>query len=114
MMESSRESVARELREELGVDATVDRLLWIVENFFLLGGRRFHEVGLYFRVLLAADSPVNDKTRPIPFREGVSLDLEARWIPLPDLAGLNLLPEFLRKELLDLPSETRHIVHREI
>ncbi len=34
LLEPSTETVVREIREELGVEAHVERLVWIVENFF--------------------------------------------------------------------------------
>jgi 8-oxo-dGTP pyrophosphatase MutT (NUDIX family) len=33
-LEPSREALAREIREELGVEPTVGRLLWIIEKLF--------------------------------------------------------------------------------
>lgn len=50
MLESAEEALAREIREELGVEPRLGRLLWLVENLFPLDGLRFHEIGLYFLV----------------------------------------------------------------
>jgi 8-oxo-dGTP pyrophosphatase MutT (NUDIX family) len=113
LMESSHEAIRREIREELGTDGTVERLLWIAENFFTLGDRPFHEIGLYFLVTLGSDSPLLDKARLLPFREAIGIDLEARWFPLGQVSSINLLPEFLRNGLLRLPSSPQHIIHRD-
>jgi ADP-ribose pyrophosphatase YjhB (NUDIX family) len=114
MMETSYDAVRREVREEFGTDSCIERLLWIVENFFVLGERPFHEIGLYFLVTLPPDSPCLDKTRTVSFREAVGLDFEARWFPLAETVSINLVPWFLRKELSDLPAAPLHIIHNEI
>ena len=118
-MESSHEAVKRELREEFGVECRVERLLWIVENFFLLtgkssgAGKTFHEIGLYFLVSLPPQSPLLEKTGHFPFDEGL-LNLEARWFPLSETRSINLVPSFLRAGLSDPPSTPQHIIHDEI
>lgn len=114
MMESSHEAVRREIREELGVEATIERLLWIAENFFVLSRRRFHEIGLYLLVSLPTGSPLLDKTRIVAFRVGADLTLEARWCPLTKVSALNLKPAFLRTGLMEVPTSPRHLVVDEI
>ena len=49
--ETSSETLVREMQEELGVEATVGPLLWIVENFFDYEGKAWHELGLYYRTI---------------------------------------------------------------
>ena len=46
--ETSVDTLVREMDEELGVQVTVGRLLWSVENFFHYEGADFHEYGLYY------------------------------------------------------------------
>ena len=38
------------MQEELGVEAVVGPLLWIVENFFDYEGKAWHELGFYYRM----------------------------------------------------------------
>ena len=114
MMESSDEAMRRELREELGVECHVERLLWVVENLLILGGRRFHELGLYFLVSLPSSSALLDKSRLLAFHEAIGIDREARWFPLGEVAAINLVPAFLRTGLAELPETPRHIIVDEI
>src|SRR5579859_2392880 len=51
--ECSSATLAREMREECGEAVTVERLLWVAENFFTLNGRPFHELGFYYLTTLA-------------------------------------------------------------
>ena len=57
MGETSAETLAREMMEELGVEADVGRLLWVVENFFRYEERDWHELGFYYRMELPAIFP---------------------------------------------------------
>ena len=44
--ESSASALHRELREEMSIEVSIGRLIWIVENFFEYDSQPFHEVGL--------------------------------------------------------------------
>ncbi len=110
LLESAEETLVREMREELGVAAHVERLLWVVENFFTFRGRPRHELGLYFLVTFPPDSPIYRQVGPFDGEEeGVRLIFE--WQPLDALAGFRLYPTFLRSRLRSLPSGIEHIVH---
>ena len=114
--EESASALGRELREELGVDAEVGRLLWVVENFFALDGTPYHELGLYYAFTLPPDSALRDKTREHAGREeglDAPLRLIFRWFPLAALADLPLYPVFLRAALQRLPQHTERIVNRD-
>src|SRR4029079_17219468 len=50
--ETAEQTIAREMREELETDVQVDRLLWIVENFFEFGGVRHHAIALCISICL--------------------------------------------------------------
>ncbi|MBV9710644.1 MAG: NUDIX domain-containing protein, partial [Ktedonobacteraceae bacterium] len=48
LRESASEGLIREMREELGVTATVVRLVYIIENFFTYKSIFHHDIGFYF------------------------------------------------------------------
>jgi len=100
------------MREELGVDVRVERLVWAVENFFEHDERRYHELAFYFLMTLPPDCYVLSEAEPFVIEDqGVRFIFQ--WYPLGRLAGLELYPSFLREGLLSLPSTTQHIVHRD-
>lgn len=108
--ETSREAVLRELREETGLDARVDRLVIVQERFYTLEERAFHELAHYY---LIHPSPALAR-----IAEGTPTDLGARetlhWIPLALLPQTRLAPTFLRTRLLaPWREEIEHIVARE-
>ena len=108
--ESAQETLEREMIEELGEKVHVGPLLYIVENFFA-DTQRHHELGLYFAMGLAADSPHLQEMRTI-VREEVGFDLPIifDWLPLSQLAEIDVKPGFFGKALLQLPEQPMHIV----
>ena len=111
LMELAALALAREMPEELGVAVRVGRLLWINENFFVLHGRRCHEIGFYFRMALPATSAYLDRAgifvRPAPEHASHYV---FRWFAVGELEQVHLFPAFLRTALHRLPRTPRHVV----
>jgi ADP-ribose pyrophosphatase YjhB (NUDIX family) len=119
--ETAEQALMREMREEIATDVTVGRLLFVVENFFTYRDTRYHEIGLYFQMDFAPDSPLLDLTitthgteaffafEPRPFK------LIFEWSPLHALSTKVVKPDFLQTELpkIDTFTGTRHIVNDE-
>jgi hypothetical protein len=95
--EPSREALAREIQEELGARPRVGRLLWIIESFFALDGKRYHEFGLYFLIALPASIPTTGQFDAFD----PHYRLIMQWLPLKDLPPV--VPIFLRTALLNPP-----------
>lgn len=104
----------REMREELDVEIEVVRLLWLVENFFILDAKNYHELSPYFLMRLPDSSPY--LTQPGPFKcaePGSNLTFQWFGNSADVLAALPVLPSFLQAELQRLPESIQHIVHRD-
>ena len=111
LWELAQDALRREMREEMGIDVHVGRLLWVVENLFEQEGVAHHELGLYFKVDLGPDFGYNCRDSFEGSEEGLRLTF--RWFPLASVRGLRLYPVFLQASLASLPSETEHIVNVE-
>jgi 8-oxo-dGTP pyrophosphatase MutT (NUDIX family) len=114
MGEPSAVALAREIIEELDCTAEIGPLAYTVENFFERAGERFHEIGLYYRVILPAAFPY----RP----EGVCFDTEDEdirlrfeWVAAEPMAlrRINLKPNWLADRLTGLPVVAQHLVMHE-
>jgi len=113
LLEAARETLVREMREELDVEVNVGRLLWVVEGFFEHDEHRYHELAFYFLMKLPPECYVLKKTGPfVVVDEGVRFIFQ--WYGLDELAELELYPTFLKGGLLSLPATTQHIVHRDV
>lgn len=113
MLETAQESLVREMQEELNVGVAVDRLVWVVENFFEYEERRCHELAFYYVMYLPAGCYLLTEPGPFTATEENGVRLFFHWQPLAGLADASLYPTFLREGLLSLPPTLEHIVHRD-
>ena len=83
--ESGAEALAREMREEAGVEVAVGKLLGVVENSFLQHGEPHSEINLVYE--MSVESPV------------VAIEpwIEFLWQQVDELESANLLPKEMEK-----------------
>jgi 8-oxo-dGTP pyrophosphatase MutT (NUDIX family) len=105
-------AVVRELQEELAEPVTCAELVWLVENFFTYRGVSHHEVGMYFRVQLAPQSPLLAAPGPYFGTEGHAR-LTFAWFERSRLSELEIRPSFIAAALAQHELGFRHIVHRD-
>lgn len=67
--ETAEETLKREMREEIGAEVEVVRLLWFVENFFTYAGKRYHEIALYFLMRLPLTCEYLIRPGPFQYKE---------------------------------------------
>lgn len=109
--ETSEQTLVREMEEELGVAATVRRLLWSVENFFHYEGADFHEYGLYYLMEIPESFPFHPSAIVHRNKDGNN-ELEFRWVEATKVAltALDLPPYFLARDIETLPESPCHLV----
>ena len=88
--EASRKAVAREVKEELGVDCEVEELMFVVENRFDYKGELHHMIEFHYKVTLLGEVPSHT------LDEG---KYECKWIDLQRLREYDIRPQYLIKEL---------------
>lgn len=106
--ETSEEAMLREIYEETGVKAEIDRLGFIHEHFFKVKGTSYHEFSLIFYVKPFDYSLIDP--------EKIKCDGDTEELCRLDLNRLpqgELYPEFFRTELLNPSNEIKHIITRE-
>ena len=109
MGETASEAVAREMREELGQEVEVGRLLWVVESFLKGERHRVHSIGLYYAISFPPSSDFPRERRPFTTLDGRA-HLSFAWHPLSGLDALTIYPPVLQRHLGDLPQTPMHIV----
>lgn len=105
MGEESSSSLKREFVEELNMNISIDRLVWIAENFFHYAGKKYHEIGLYYTV--KSEENPTEQTNSFYGIEGERLVF--KWFPLEGLGKIELYPEFLKSALSNLPPYIQHV-----
>lgn len=117
MGEQAAGTLKREMQEEMGIEVTVGRLLWVVESFFTHEGLSFHELGFYFRMRLPHRSPLRQVDTfdgsETYMKSGEPARLIFQWLPVQSLSTVTLYPRLLRDGLQTLPRATQHVVDRD-
>ena len=107
--EAASVTLLREMQEELGVVMKIERLLYVVENFFTDPNDTWHELGLYFLMTAPADSYLYQSLETtIRVDEGDN-ELRFDWLPIAQLEAYPLYPPFFQKALQEIPEHTVHI-----
>ena len=107
--EAASVSLLREMQEELGVLMKIERLLYVVENFFTEPNDSWHELGLYLLMTAPAGSYLNQNLEPITRVDEVGNHLRFEWLPIAQLETFPLYPPFFQKALKQIPECTIHI-----
>ncbi|HTI14730.1 MAG TPA: NUDIX hydrolase [Dictyobacter sp.] len=111
--EASQTALQRELYEELAIQAHVERLLWIAEQFYHDGEQYHHELCMIYAASLPEQPPQHTQLEPIITSSDGSqgaIPLLFRWFALASLDTLPLYPTFLRSSISTLPATPTHIV----
>lgn len=107
--ETAENAVLRELKEEMNVDAEIVRPLWVCQNFFTekVNKDRYHELCFYFLVDISK-TVILEKGNKFVLREGKHT-LTFEWLNISDLNDKYIVPEFIKKEIVDLPKTLKLI-----
>ena len=99
--EDTDHAVLREMKEELGYEVKIVKLVSIIQNFFKSKDDRvFHELGYYYIVEPVNLDDVNLNDYVITeLDKGKLVRLEFKWFTLEELKQTRFLPEVLKNEL---------------
>lgn len=106
--ETSEQAVLREIFEETGVRAEIDRLAFVHEGFFAVDSTLYQELGLYY-LIKSFDYDKIDYS-------AIKCDGERHeilWIDIADkdcCKGKKIFPLWLAEKILDIPCGTTHVV----
>ena len=104
MFEFSRETLLREMLEEIGKTVQVGKLLWVVENFFEYNAIRHHEIGFYYQMEIPDlqnqdDFLVTEDDNTLLFH----------WENIQEIDAESIYPAFITTDLLLDCTTIRHI-----
>jgi ADP-ribose pyrophosphatase YjhB (NUDIX family) len=110
--ETTREAAERELIEELGVPGQLGELAMVLENFFVHGGQRFHELAYYYPATLPDGFPFRSDGQVCHRGRDGDVELEFRWVPVDaeSLRACAFRPLMLCGELASFGTAFRHVV----
>lgn len=103
MGELAEDAVLRELHEELEIEASVIRPLWLSQSFFNeeTSQECFHELCLYFLIDISQSDLLSLGAKFRKWESHKWADYE--WLTFEELERSTFYPEFLKKEIVNLP-----------
>ena len=104
--ETSADAVIREVCEETGYILSIDRLVFVQERFYNINNACHHEV-VFFYLMKSADVRIENGTCTDQQEE------KLYWLSVDELQNTNLVPEFLKTALTNIPEEAVHVVSKE-
>lgn len=109
LMESTPETLRREMSEELGTDVEVGPLQWLAEIFFHMEERQYHELGFYYRASFK-DPTYLEKSRTWFGVVDGPYKINLRWFRVEELDQVDVRPPFVTEALRNSHAGVRHIV----
>lgn len=124
MLEISKNTLIREMKEEIGVDIIIKRPLYFVENFFHFEEKDFHELSIFYLMEFPTHSKWVFENDTFPGIEqsfkiendvydGTGFALIFKWVNVNELENLRLYPLFLRKSLKNIKPFPEHIINHD-
>ena len=103
MGERAEDAITREIREELEVEASIIRPLWLNQGFFKedVDHLQYHEICIYFLVDIK-DTYILENVERFTLKEGIHIH-EFEWLDFNSLKDLYFYPLFLKEEIFNLP-----------
>lgn len=119
--ETARETLVREIREEIHADAAIGDLAAVGEVYIDWGRcpdgtpRHCHQIGLYFRAEVDA-SQLPDADRFFGYDEigGEKYSIEYVWVPLEALSSLTVYPPEVARHILSGSRDVLHFAYTEL
>jgi len=101
--ETAEEAVIREVREELGVEAKIERALWLNQAFFTedVSGDRYHELCVYFLMDISGTDLLSRGESFTGAETGRIHRFE--WLAFERLKDEYFYPRFLQEDIFRLP-----------
>lgn len=101
--EAAQEAILRELREELGICASIIRPLWLNQGFFIedVSQKRFHELCIYYLIDVSKTDLCTNIDRFVT-QEGDRTNT-FHWLPFEALKNEYIYPLFIKDKIYDLP-----------
>lgn len=119
--ETSRETLQREIREELHTDVQIGPLAAVGEVFIDWGRcpdgapRHCHQVGLYFHATVdESQLPPGDRFFGFDEAGGEKFSIEYIWVPEEELAALTVYPPEVAAHLLSGAPDVLHFTYTEL
>lgn len=111
LLEGTETAIIREIKEELGEDVKLEKLMAITESFFELKNVTYHEVAFNYKLKLPRNSKILKMKEEFAGVEGEKY--RYKWFDRELLNQLSVKPSYLVPVLQKMPKELVHIIRDE-
>ncbi len=111
ILEGTEEAIIREIKEELGIDVKIEKLIAITESFFEMKDITCHEVAFNYKLKLPKNSEILKINGEFAGIEGKKY--RYKWFDGEELNQLSIRPSYLLPVLQNIPKELVHIIKDE-
>jgi 8-oxo-dGTP pyrophosphatase MutT (NUDIX family) len=104
--EFSKDAVLREIKEELSIHLNDVEWAGLLENYFTMYGKKFHEVAILYRITVPIDTllpKIDNNGDPVFYA----------WHAINTLQDIDLRPYFLSDRISEFKKGITHVLHRE-
>lgn len=119
--ETAKDTLVREIREEIHTDASIGDLCAVGEVFIDWGRcadgspRHCHQIGLYFRATVdESQLPPTDRFFGYDEAGGEKFSIEYIWLPLEELRRLTVYPPEVARHILTGSGDVLHFTYSEL
>ena len=115
-LETAKDALKREFKEELGAEIGVDNLMAVAEMFYPWEETPWHQICFYYKVHLGDEKsmPLEGVIHGHDELGGQKFDLDFCWVPVDRLEkGLELYPPQLIPIILEDKKEISHFIYNE-
>lgn len=111
--ETAENAILRELKEELGIDATISRPLWFNQSFFTedVTHQKYHELCLYYLIDFE-NTHLLSKGKSFIIQENHKTH-QFEWLPIDTLDKQYLYPLFIKQHIHHLPTHLTMMIENE-
>ena len=109
--ESSKDTVKREVFEELGKEINIIKHMATIENFFKANGKKYHEILFVYNAEFTNDKDKLIETE-MKHAEGKEY-LKYEWLDLDKIEEYNIVPKAIKQVLQNITTES-HIINNEL
>ena len=119
--ETAKETLIREIREEIHADAQIGKMAAVGEVYIDWGNlpdgspRHCHQIGLYFRTTVdETQLPAGDRFFGYDEAGGEKFSIEYIWMPLEALKTITVYPPEVAQHLLEGAGDVLHFTYTEL
>lgn len=106
--EDTESAIIREFKEETGYDVKINKLIYIIENFFVRNnGEKIQELGFYYLIDLENEKDLNyNEYRTM---DG-DIELQLKWFSMDELKNIEFRPKELKEKIQNKNMNLEHLI----